>query len=109
MLLLVGPLVPFWIAVGCSIDRAMHTEETTKLSEATCSPFARVIGFFEARDRLKPGLDERGQPLGIKGKSQKLALHRLPSTKRANRLEESVYWVLSAAMLVYLLLEIISR
>jgi hypothetical protein len=87
----------------------MHTEETTKLLEATCSPSACVIDFFAARDCLKPALDERGQPLGIKGKSQKLALHRLPSTKRADRLEESVYWVLSAAMLVYLLLEIISR
>jgi hypothetical protein len=87
----------------------MHIEETTKLLEAACSPSACVIDFFEARDRLKPGLDERGQPLGIKGKSQKRALHRLPSIKRADRLEESVYWVLSAAMLVYLLFEIISR
>jgi hypothetical protein len=87
----------------------MHIEETMKVLEATCPPSVRVIDFFEARDRLKPGLDEPGQPLGTKGKSQKLALHRLPSIKRADRLEESVYWVLSAAMLVYLLLEIISR
>jgi hypothetical protein len=87
----------------------MHTEETTKLSEATCSLSACVIDFFEARDRLKPGLDEPGQLLGKKGKSQKLDLHRLPSIKRADRLEESVYWVLSAAMLIYLLIEIISR
>ena len=85
----------------------MHTEETTKLLQPTCSPSACLIDFFEARDRLRPGLDERGQPFGIKGKSQKLALHRLPSIKRVDRLEESVYWVLSAAMLVYLFLEIV--
>jgi hypothetical protein len=109
LLLPVGSLVPFRITVRCSIGSVMHTEETTKLLEATCSPSACVIDFFDARDRLEQGLDERGQPSGTKGKSHKLALHRLPSIKRADRLEESVYWVLSAAILVYLLLEIISR
>jgi hypothetical protein len=54
-------------------------------------------------------LDERSQNLGTKGKSQKLALQRIPSIKRADRLEESIYWVLSAVMLVYLLLEIIGQ
>jgi hypothetical protein len=78
----------------------MHIEETTTLLEATRPPSACVIDFFEARDGLNPGSDERGQQLEIKGKSQKLALHRLPSIKRADRLEESVYWVLSAVMVV---------
>jgi hypothetical protein len=87
----------------------MHIEETTKLLEETCPPSACIIDFFEARDRLKQGLEERGQPLGIEGKSHKLALARLPSIKRADRLEESVYWVFSATLLVYLLLEIIGR
>jgi hypothetical protein len=87
----------------------MHIEETTTLLEATRPPSACVIDFFEARDRLKPGLDERGQQLEIKGKLQKLPLQRLPSVKRADHLEESVYWVLSAVMVVYLLLGIIGR
>jgi hypothetical protein len=87
----------------------MHIEETTTLLEATRPPSACVIDFFEARDRLKPGLEEHGQQLEIKGKSQKLALHRLPTIKRADRLEESVYWVLSAVTVVYLLLGIIGR
>ena len=87
----------------------MHIEETTKFLGATSRPSTCVIDFFEARDRLKPGLDERSQNLGTKGKSQKLALQRIPSIKRADRLEESIYWVLSAVMLVYLLLEIIGQ
>jgi hypothetical protein len=85
----------------------MHTEETTKLLEATCAPSACVIDFFEARDRLQQGLDERGQPPGTKGKPQKLALLR--SIKRTDLFEESIYWVLSAVVLVYLLLEIICQ
>ena len=87
----------------------MHIEESTTLLEATRPPSAGVIDFFEARDRLKPGLEEAGQQLEIKLKSRKLALHRLPSIRRADRLEESVYWMLSAVMVVYLLLGIIGR
>jgi hypothetical protein len=87
----------------------MHIEETTKLSEATSPPSLCVIDFFEARDRLKLGLDERAQNLRTKGKAQKPALHRIPSIKRVDRFEESIYWVLSAVMLVYLLLEIIGQ
>ena len=87
----------------------MHIKETTKLLEATSPPSLCVIDFFEARDRLKLGLDKRGQNLGTKGKAQKLALHRIPSIKRVDRFEESIYWVLSAVMLVYLLLEIIGQ
>jgi hypothetical protein len=104
-----GSLVPFRIAVGCSIVRAMPIEETTKLLEAPRPPSACLIDFFEARDRLKLGLHQRGQNLGTRGKFQKPALHRLPSIKRVDHLEESIYWLLSAVMLVYLLLEIIGR
>jgi hypothetical protein len=87
----------------------MYIEETTKLLEATSPPSVCIIDFFEARDRLKPGLDERGQNSRTKEKSQKLAPHRIPSIKRVDRFEESIYWVLSAVMLVYLLLEIIGQ
>ena len=87
----------------------MHIEETTKLLQATGPSSGCVIDFFEARDRLKPGLDECGHQFKMTGKSQKLALHRLPSIKRADRLEESVYWVLSAVMVVYLLFGILGR
>jgi hypothetical protein len=87
----------------------MHIEETTTLLEATRPASACVIDFFEARDRLKPGLEEAGQQSEIRLKSQKLALYRLPSIERADRLEESVYWVLSAVLVAYLLLGIIGR
>jgi hypothetical protein len=109
MLAPVGSLVPFRIAVGGFIGRAMNIEETTTILEAAGPPSACIIDFFEARNRLKPGLDERGHHLGIMGKSQKVVLHRLPSIMRVDRLEESIYWVLSAVMLAYLLLEIIGR
>ena len=84
-----GPLVPFTIATECFTGRAMHIEETTTLLEATRPASACVIDFFEARDRLKPGLEEAGQQSEIRLKSQKLALYRLPSVERADRLEES--------------------
>jgi hypothetical protein len=87
----------------------MLVEETTTLLEATRPSSVCVIDFFEARDRLKPGLDERGQQREIKGEAQKSALARLPSVKRADRLEELVYWALSAVMVAYLLLGIIGR
>jgi hypothetical protein len=87
----------------------MHIEETTILLAVTRPPSGCVIDFFEARDRLAPGLDERGRQLEIKGKSQKLSVDRLPTVQRADRLEESVYWLLSAVVVIYLLLGIIGR
>ena len=87
----------------------MHIDEATTPLEVTRTSSACVIDFFEARDRLTTGLEKSSQPLAMNRKAGKVDIHRLPSIERADRFEESVYWVLSAAMLVYLLLGVISR
>jgi hypothetical protein len=45
----------------------------------------------------------------INRQGSEVAAYRRPSVKRVDRLEESLYWLVSAAMLVYLLLGVISR
>jgi hypothetical protein len=87
----------------------MHFDEATTPLEVTRTPAACVIDFFEARDQLTTGLEKSSQPLAINRKAGKVSIHRLPSIERADRFEESVYWVLSAAMLVYLLLGVVGR
>jgi hypothetical protein len=49
------------------------------------------------------------EKLEIDRRASKVAARRPLLTKRLDRLEESLYWLLSAAMLVYLLLGIIGR
>jgi hypothetical protein len=102
-----GSSAPFTIATGCSIGKLCTLENHHTIAGDPSA--VRVIDFFEARYRLQPGLYERGHKLEIKEKPRKLALHRLPSIKRADRIEESVYWLLSVAIVVYLLLGMIGR
>ena len=97
-------MVPFTTIGGCSIGRAMPIDEATTLLEVTRTPSAGVIDLFEARDRVTTGLEESNQAFEINRKAGKVAIHRLPSIERVDRFEESVYWVLSAAMFVYFLL-----
>jgi hypothetical protein len=87
----------------------MPIDEATTLLEVTRSPSECVIDFFEARDRLTTGLEESNKSFEINRKAGKVAIHRLPSIERVDRFEESVYWVLSAAMLVYLLFAVIGH
>ena len=42
-------------------------------------------------------------------RTSEIAARQLPGVKRVGRLEESLYWLSSAAVLGYLLLEIIGR
>lgn len=67
-----------------------------------------VIDFFETPDQLGEGFEESGKEFGTNRRASKVA-RRLPGDKRVGRLEESLYWLFSAAMLSYLLLEIIGR
>ena len=59
---------------------------------------ACVIDFFEAAN-WPPAKLER---------SCEVSLHQLPSIGRIDRLEESLYWFISAATLTYLLFEIVT-
>ena len=54
-------------------------------------------------------LAESSEEFPINRQGSEVAAYRRPSVKRIDRLEESVYWLVSAAMLVYLLLGVISR
>jgi hypothetical protein len=85
---------------------APRIEEATTALEGTRAPSACAVDFFEAHDRLPPGFEESSIEIEI-NKARKVAAHRLHSAQRVARFEESLYWLLSAATLVYLLLRII--
>jgi hypothetical protein len=86
-----------------------RVEENTKLSRMTCDSSVWGIDFFETGDRLAEGFKESARAFEIDRRSSEVATRRLPGVKRVGRLEESLYWLFSAAVLGYLLLEIIGR
>jgi hypothetical protein len=55
------------------------------------------------------GFEESGKVFAVNRKASELAARRLPGIRRVGRFEESLYWLFSAAILGYLLLEIIGR
>jgi hypothetical protein len=84
-------------------------DEDTTLSKLTRGSSVSVNDSVEALDRLAEGFEDSGQGFEINQRLSKLAPRRLPSVKRIDRLEESLYWLFSAVTLAYLLLEIIGR
>jgi hypothetical protein len=84
-------------------------DEGTTLSEMTGDSPVWVIDFLETRDRLMKGFEDSSKEFGINGRASKIAGRRLPPVKRGDRLQESLYWLFTAALLGYLLLEIIGR
>jgi hypothetical protein len=84
-------------------------DQETTLSSPTGYSSVWVIDFFATRDRLPAGFEENGEEVEINRKANKVAARRPPGVKRTGRLEESLYWLFSAAMLSYLLLEIIGH
>jgi hypothetical protein len=84
-------------------------DEDTTLSAMTSGSSVSVTGSEEACVRLAEGFDDSGQKFEIDRRLSELAARRLPSVKRVDRLEESLYWLFSAVTLAYLLLEIIGR
>ena len=84
-------------------------DEDTTLSRMTRDWSVWDIDFFQTRDRLAEGFKESGKEFEINRGASEVAARRLPGVKRVGRLEESLYWLFSAAMLGYLLLEIIGR
>jgi hypothetical protein len=82
-------------------------DEAAALSTVIRAPSACVVDFFEARNRLPAGFEASSEEFEIKRKAGNFAARRIPSVGRFDRLEESLYWLLSAATLIYLVLEII--
>jgi hypothetical protein len=62
---------------------------------------------FEAGDQLTEGFEDK--EFEGNRRASKVAASRLPGVHRVGRLEESLYWLFSAAVLGYLLLEIIGH
>jgi hypothetical protein len=77
-----------------------------KLTTAIPTTSACVIDFLKARDRLSAEFAGTSKELGIAWKADKVDARRLPSAQ-VDRLEDSLYWLLSAATLGYLVLKVI--
>jgi hypothetical protein len=86
----------------------IDTDTTISASNASPARSTYVIDFLDVGDRLPPGFEECSKEAEINRKANKAA-HRLASADWIDRLEESLYSLLSAATLVYLLLWFISR
>lgn len=69
----------------------------------------RPIGFFEAYERIPYGFEKGGHEHTIIRKGGETTFRRLPAVRRIDRLEESIYWLLSAVTLTYLLLELMGH
>jgi hypothetical protein len=78
------------------------------LSTVIRDPSACVINFFEARDRLLAEFEVSSKEFEIKRKAGNAAARRIPSIGRIDCLEESLYWLLSTATLVYLIFGIVA-
>ena len=85
-----------------------RTNEATTPSKLIRAPAARLIDLFEGGDRLPGGFEGSGQEFEVNRSAKEAAARRLTAVARMDRFEESAYWLLSAATLVYLLLGIIS-
>jgi hypothetical protein len=66
------------------------------------TPSACDIDFSDAGDGLSAKFEEPSKEFEIKRKILKIAARRTPFVRRIDRLEESLYWLRSAATLAYL-------
>jgi hypothetical protein len=94
-------------APGASPGQQFDEDKT--LSRMTRGSSVWGIDFIETGDRLAEEFEESGREFEINRRASEVAARRLPGVKRVGRLEESLYWLCSAAVLGYLLLEIIGR
>ena len=102
-------LTPRETPTAPSASPGRRFDENTKLSRTKRGSPVWGIDFFETSDRLAEGFKESGREFEMDRRTSEVAARRLPEVKRVGRLEESVYWLFSAAVLGYLLLEIIGR
>jgi hypothetical protein len=77
-----------------------------KLTATIPTTSAGIIDFLKVRDRLSAEFNGTSKESEMIWKARKVAARRMPSV-RVDRLEDSLYWLLSAATLGYLVLEIV--
>jgi hypothetical protein len=78
------------------------------LSESPPTSTARVIDFVEARHRLLAESEMIGRQCDVEPQVEEIAIRRERSAELVDALEEAFYWLISAAVVVYLALEIFS-
>ncbi len=84
-----------------------QVEDGATLLQVTGGPSQRPTRFFEACERLPQGFEKGGNEFAMTRKAGETMVRRLPAVERIDRLEESICWLLSAATLTYVLLELI--
>jgi hypothetical protein len=87
---------------------ATQINETIEISNLNRVQSECVIDSLEAHDRPLAGFEESSKTFEIYGSAGKVSASLLPSVRRIDPFEESLYWLLSAAVLSYLLFVIIS-
>ncbi len=91
-----------------AIGAAPHLSEA-HASKAPLSPSGCVINFSQATDRVLPKSQDSSNEIEMDLQTNKAIGHQLPAVRRIDYLEESLYWLVSGATLVYLVLAIIGR
>jgi hypothetical protein len=89
---------------GFGVPSLPDVDELTVPPQLVGGP--RGVDFFEAGHRIAARFKETSNQFEIDLRA-KVSARRLFLTKRVDRLEESLYWLLSAAIVIYLLLGII--
>jgi len=87
---------------------APRFDEAETISGLTRTRSVPIIDFLEARNRLPAELESRSEEFEINLKAGQAAAPPLPSIGRMDRFEESLYWFISAATLIYLLFVIVT-
>jgi hypothetical protein len=91
------------------VPGAPRLDETVNLTKVPRAPSECVIDLYRASDPEAARSQDCSKELQIDPKAKMVAARQLPSGRRVDRLEDSLYWLFSGATLVYLLIEIIGR
>jgi hypothetical protein len=89
---------------GLCVPSLPDIDELTTPPQLVDGP--RAFNFFEPGHPIAAGFKETSNQFEIDLRP-KASARRLSLTRKSDRLEESIYWLLSAAVLIYLLLGII--
>jgi hypothetical protein len=87
-------------------DAIRTINHQTNLNGVPSAARSSVIDFVEARDRLSAEFLETAERCAAARKISDGAARRRRSIELTNRVEQSLYWLLSAAVLAYLALKI---
>jgi hypothetical protein len=90
------------------ITRSASLFDKETISSLSLTRSVYVIDFFKERNRLPAELEIRSEEFEANLKAAQAAAPPLPSVGQMDRFEESLYWLISAATLIYLLFVIVT-